>query len=136
MRQITIRLQPNEDLREGIERIAREHDIRAGCILSIVGGVKNANLRMAGSTPEAQTMWEWNEPLEIVSGTGTISPDGCHIHASFSRTDGSVIGGHLRQGCIVALTAEIVLLIFDDVRYARERDEETGFPELVAVSRQ
>lgn len=130
MRQITVRLKPDEDLRGGIERMAKEHGVRAGCVLSIVGGVKQAKLRMAGSTPEAQTMQEWNEPLEIVSGTGTISPDGCHIHASFSRTNGSVIGGHLRHGCIVAFTAEIILFAFDDVRYARATDEETGFPEL------
>ena len=133
MKQITKRLKPGEDLRGGIEQMIKTHGIKAGCVLSIVGGLKNARLRMAGSTPEAQAMKEWNEPFEIVSGTGTISPDGCHIHVSLSDRTGHVIGGHLRAGCTVALTAEIVLLAFDDVQYAREMDTETGFPELVVT---
>ena len=130
MKQITKRLKPGEDLRGGIEQMVKEHNIQAGCILSIVGGIKNAKLRMAGSTPEKQTMKEWDEPFEIVSGTGTISPDGLHIHVSLSDAIGNVIGGHLRMGCVVAPTAEIVLLEFDDVQYTRTMDQETGFPEL------
>ena len=131
MRQITKRLKPYEDLRGGIEHIVKVHNIKAGCILSIVGGLRNAKLRMAGSTPETQTIREWNESFEIVSGTGTISPDGLHIHVSLSDRTGNVIGGHLRAGCVIALTAEVVLLAFDDIQYAREMDTETGFPELI-----
>lgn len=131
MKQITARLKHGDDLREGIERLVKQHDIQAGCILSMVGGLKKARLRMAGSEPDNQIMKEFNEPFEIVSGTGTLSPDGCHIHVALSNRAGSASGGHLRAGCIVALTAEIVLLAFDDVRYAREMDKGTGFSELV-----
>jgi len=131
MKQITARLKHGDDLREGIERLVKQHDVQAGCILSMVGGLTKAHLRMAGSEPDNQIMKEYNEPFEIVSGTGTLSPDGCHIHVSLSDQTGSVIGGHLLAGCSVALTAEIILIAFDDVRYAREMDGGTGFPELV-----
>ena len=85
---------------------------------------------MAGATPEAQDVRRFDGPLEIVSGTGTISKDGCHIHVSVSDREGSVFGGHLKDGCPVALTAEIVIGIFDDVSYKRVPDGDTGFKEL------
>ena len=66
-----------------------------------------------------------------MSGTGTLSQDGCHIHISISDSKGVVIGGHLTKGCIVRTTAEIVLLTFDDVVYKRKFDKNTGFDELV-----
>lgn len=130
MRQITFRLGPGQLLKEEIERSARETPIRAGVLLSIVGGLDMAVLRMAGATPEKQVVRSIPGPLEIVAGTGTLSADGCHIHVALSDADGEVVGGHLKDGCIVGTTAEIVLGIFDDVRYRRRHDDATGFPEL------
>ena len=62
---------------------------------------------------------------------GTVSENGCHLHASFAREDLSVFGGHLRPGCLVNTTAEIVLAVLDDFRFARKPDEHTGYDELV-----
>ena len=126
MKQITKRLRQGQGLREEIEKLVKENDVKAGVVVSIVGGLKNANLRMA----DGKTVKSWDEPLEIVSGTGTLSQDGCHIHISASKLDGSVIGGHLKEGCIVKETVEIVLLVFDDVEYVRKPDKETGYNEL------
>ena len=130
MHQITFRLKPGQDLRKEIEKIALDKDIEAGVLLSVVGGLENAKLRIAGSEPEGQIVKEWPGPFEIVSGTGTISKNGCHIHVSLSDKEGSVIGGHLKDGCIVKSTAEIVLLVFEDISYKRTLDEKTGFNEL------
>lgn len=130
MKQITFRLKPGQYLKEEIEKITREKDIRAGVLLSIVAGLENAVLRMAGSEPENQIIKRWDGPFEVVSGIGTISKNGCHIHVSISDREGNVIGGHLRDGCVVFKTAEIVLGIFDDVVYSRKPDKETGFNEL------
>ena len=130
MRQITIRLKPRQDLKAEIEKIARDEDIKAGVLLSVVGGLENARLRMPGAKPENQIVKEWKGPLEIVSGTGTISKEGCHIHISLSDQEGQVVGGHLKDGCVVKNTAEIVLGIFDDVTFKRVLDKDTGFEEL------
>lgn len=130
MNQSTFRLKPGQDLKKEIEKAAREKDIKAGVLLSIVGNLEKAALRMPGSTPENQTIKKWDGPFEIVSGTGTVSKDGCHIHVSLSDKSGNVIGGHLKEGCIVKYTAEIVIGIFDGVSYKRILDKETGFPEL------
>jgi len=130
MRQLTFRLKTGQFLKEEIEERVKAAGIRAGVLLSIVGGLQNAVLRMAGSTSKDQIVKKWDKDFEIVSGTGTISRDGCHIHVSLSDLDGNVIGGHLKDGCAVRFTAEIVIGVFDDVSYVRVHDDETGFKEL------
>jgi predicted DNA-binding protein with PD1-like motif len=130
MKQITVRLRPGQYLKEEIEKLAAEKNIGAGVLLSIVGGLESAVLRMAGAEPDNQPVKKWNEPFEIVSGTGTISKDGCHIHVALSDKEGNVIGGHLKDGCIVNSTAEIVIGVFEGVEYRRVFDGETGFKEL------
>jgi predicted DNA-binding protein with PD1-like motif len=127
MKQITKRLTPGQDLREEIEKLVKENQVKAGVVLSVVGGIKEGYFRM----PDGKTVRHLGKPLEIVSGTGTISQDNCHIHISASDEEGSVVGGHLKPGCTVKETAEVVLLVFDDVVYKREPDENTGYDELV-----
>lgn len=130
MKQITFRLKPGQLFKEEIEKAAIEKNITAGVLLSAVGSLHNAVLRMAGAKPEKQVVNKYEGPFEIVSGTGTISKQGCHIHASISDKEGRVIGGHLKDGCIVEVTMEIVIGIFEDVNYNRILDNETGFNEL------
>ncbi|MFH0712792.1 MAG: PPC domain-containing DNA-binding protein [Candidatus Jorgensenbacteria bacterium] len=126
MKQTTKRLKPGEDLREEIEKIVKENDIQAGCILSVVGSLSRASLRMA----DGKKIKSWDKPFEIVAGTGTVSVNGCHIHIAISDNDGNVFGGHLKEGCVVRTTAEIVLLVFSEAKYKRIFDEETGYNEL------
>jgi predicted DNA-binding protein with PD1-like motif len=130
MRQLSFRLKPGDDLKKEIIRRTKEAKISAGVLLSIVGGLERATLRMAGSTPENQIVKTWDGPFEIVSGTGTFSKDGPHIHVTLSDQTGGVVGGHLKDDCIVKLTVEVVIGIFDDVTYERTLDSATGFPEL------
>ncbi|MCR4311659.1 MAG: DNA-binding protein [Candidatus Uhrbacteria bacterium] len=134
MRQIAYRLRPGELLKESIEQKAIDESIGAGVLLSIVGGVKKAVLRMAGSEAHNSVVKTWDDQFEIVAGTGTISKDGCHIHVALSDRDGKVIGGHLKDGCIVEFTCEIVVGIFDDVVFERRADEDTKFNELNVIA--
>lgn len=92
MRQLSFRLKPGQLLKEEIEK--RIKDIKAGVLLLIVGCLENAVLRMAGATPDKQDIRNFQGPFEIVSGTGTVSKDGCHIHISLSDKKGKVTGGH------------------------------------------
>lgn len=128
MRQLTFRLKSGQLLKEEIE--SRAKNVKAGVLLSVVGALENANLRMPGATPENQVVKNFNGPFEIVSGTGTVSKSGCHLHISVSRQDGHVLGGHLKNGCRVRVTAEVVLGIFEDISYKRTFDKDTGFREL------
>lgn len=131
MQQISVRLKPGELLKESIESLVESRGITAGCVVSLVGSLSHAVLRMAGATADHSPVKEWDEPVEIVSVTGTISANGCHIHMGISDKDGAVFGGHLKNGCMVATTVEVVLLVFSDVKYKRLPDADTGFNELV-----
>ena len=121
------RLLPNQDLKISFEAYAKENQIKAGVILTCVGSLKSATLKMA----DENVIKTFEQRFEIVSLVGTFSSDGCHLHVSLSDADGKVIGGHLKDGCIIYTTAEIVIGEIDNFVFTREIDESTGFNELV-----
>jgi predicted DNA-binding protein with PD1-like motif len=82
MKHLAFRLKSGQLLKEEIEM--RVKNIQAGVLLSIVGALENANLRMAGATPDKQDIRSFDGPFEIVSGTVTVSKDDCHFHVSLS----------------------------------------------------
>ncbi len=131
MKQIAFRLKPGQLLKEEIEKIAVDHNIEAGVLLSVVAGLNKVILRMSGATPAKQDIRTWTGHYEVVSGTGTISKAGCHIHISVSDSEGHVFGGHLKDGCTIYPTAEVVIGIIEDAKFLRVMDEKTGFGELV-----
>ncbi len=122
-----IRLTKGSDLKESIVAYAKEHNIEAGCVLSGVGCVSHAHIRLA----KAINFLDIEKDYEIVSITGTISPAGVHIHISLSDEEGNTIGGHLSEGTIINTTCELVILELPDYKFTREMDETTGFKELV-----
>jgi predicted DNA-binding protein with PD1-like motif len=127
MRNYTFRLKPGQDLFVSIESLVGEENIQAGCVLSGVGSLTHAKLRLA----DREYLSEYDGHFEIVSITGTVSIHGSHLHISVADEDGKTIGGHLESGCKIYTTAEIVLAIFDDVVYRREFAEDSGYEELV-----
>lgn len=126
------RLTRGQDLYKEISRYAAEHHIAAGAVVSAVGCVYRWELRDATGV----RVRSGDEEAEIVSLMGTVSENGCHLHASFAREDMSVFGGHLRPGCLVNTTGEIVLLELEDFEFFREPDGKTGYDELVIRKRQ
>lgn len=131
MQTVTVRLTPGADLKHETERVQQQHDITAGFIVSCVGGLRNVCVRMAGVQPNKQDIRSYQGHFEIVSLVGTISPDGVHIHVSFSDQEGAVLGGHLKEGTVVDPTAELVVGYDKTLRFRRELDSATGFPELL-----
>jgi predicted DNA-binding protein with PD1-like motif len=130
MRVHTFRLTPGTDLKDELARLTKAHMLRAGCILSCVGSLSRARLRMPGVVGEAEAFRTFVEPMEIVSLTGTLGPDGLHVHVSLSRRDGACIGGHLVSGCIVNTTAELVIGELPEIEFRRLPDPATGYNEL------
>lgn len=131
MKAHAFRLTGGADLRESLEATVRSSGIRAGCVLTCVGSLSRAVLRMPG----AADFIELERDFEIVSMEGTLSPDGCHVHAAISDHSGAVLGGHLVSGCIVRTTAEIILVEMETLDFAREHDAATGFAELIVRPR-
>lgn len=135
MRALAFRLTPGTDLRAELERLAQAHDLHAACILTCVGSLSHARLRLPGAAGEAERFTTLVEPLEIVSLTGTLGLGGLHAHVSLARGDGSCLGGHLVHGCRVRTTAELVLGDLPDVEFRRAPDPATGYDELTIQPR-
>jgi predicted DNA-binding protein with PD1-like motif len=132
MKTHTFRLKPQQDLFDSIEAFVKQNNIEAGCVLSSVGSLTHATLRLANR----EYYNEYEGHFEIVSITGTVSIHGSHIHIAISDGDGVTIGGHLVSGCKIYTTAEIVMLELDDVVYKREwLENDSGYEELVVYKR-
>lgn len=88
---------------------------------------------MGGAAGDAEAFRTFEEPMEIVSLTGTLGPEGMHVHISLSRRDGACVGGHLVSGCIVHTTAELVIGELPGVEFRRQPDAATGYNELTVT---
>lgn len=121
-----IRLKPGEDLRQSLTGFVRDHQIKAGWIITCVGSLTQYHLRFANQ-PQGDTA---QGHFEIVSLTGTLSVNGSHLHMAVSDSSGATIGGHLLDGNIVYTTAEIVIGTSDDLEFTREKDGTTPWQEL------
>jgi predicted DNA-binding protein with PD1-like motif len=127
-----LRLHPGQDLKHELDAFAKANHLQAGFVITCVGSLRKIALRPANQ----------KEPLlreakfEIVSLTGTFSPDGSHLHISLSDSTGTTIGGHLLAGNEIYTTAEIVLGEADQLQFSRETDPETTFKELKIRNRE
>ena len=126
MKEHAFRLRKGDDLRLSIDEYAKKHNIKAAVIVSAVGCLSKTILRNAGATRTITI----KKDVEIVSATGTISPEASHIHISVSDENLTTYGGHLKIGSIVDITAEIALLELENYTFKRKLDD-TGYECLV-----
>nr|WP_230679023.1 PPC domain-containing DNA-binding protein [Hymenobacter properus] len=121
-----LRLRPGDDLRQSITAFAKTHNIRAGAMVTCVGSLTVATLRLANQ--EGPSVYRGR--FEIVSLVSTLSVNGSHLHLAMSDSTGRTIGGHLLDGCRVYTTAEIVLSELTELEFRREPDPTFGYQEL------
>ncbi|MFN7899832.1 MAG: PPC domain-containing DNA-binding protein [Synechococcaceae cyanobacterium] len=126
MKVVPLRLQPGADLRLALEAWMGAQQEQAGCVISAVGSLSLAQLRLAGATQATA----FRGDLEIVSLSGTLSPDGIHLHIAIAGSSGTVTGGHLCTGSLVRTTAELVIGLLPEWRFRRELDPATGYSEV------
>jgi predicted DNA-binding protein with PD1-like motif len=116
---ILSRLMPEEDLFAGLSKIAGDHGIKRGVILSAIGSLKNVvfvNVRPHTVVPvktEDMIQIEDAGPFELLSLEGNFSSQEggepvIHLHAILGTSSGSVSGGHLLKATVFT-TAEILL---------------------------
>ena len=91
---LAFRLTPGQELKAELHRLAMANNVKAGCVLTCVGSLKDAEIRFA-DRPEATRL---EGPFEIVSLTGTLSPDGDHLHIALGDKDGRTVSGHFVSG--------------------------------------
>jgi uncharacterized protein len=127
MRTVVVRLRPGQDLKRELLAVAERERVQAGWVLTCVGSLSRATLRLAGAGRQATR----DGALEIVALVGTLSGRDSHLHLAVADDQGATFGGHLLGGCVVRTTAEVVLGADDRLRFEREHDPETGYHELV-----
>ncbi len=126
MKTHAIRLRPGQDIKIALENFVKEKNIKAGFIVTCVGSLERAVLRMA----DENITEAYNRKFEITSLVGTLSPDGIHLHIALADETGKIIGGHLKEGSCVYSTAEIIIGESETHTFSRLHDKETGFKEL------
>ena len=133
------RLKLGSDLLHSLQEIVIEEGIMAGVILTGLGLLGEARLRNCESVPKEfpitdsnRSFLDYNEPLEILSLSGTVSTaEGSpliHAHITLSGVEKKgikVIGGHLIDGCVVAAFAEVVIMELEDIEMVKGYDAET-----------
>ena len=126
MNAIALRLKPQQDLRAELEAVVQQQAIEAACIVTCVGSLTKATLRLAAQS-EA-TVFE--RKFEIVSLTGVMSRWGSHYHIAIADSTGQTIGGHLLSGSLIYTTAEIIIGVLPQFSFKRALDQATGYREL------
>lgn len=132
MKYYAFRLLPGMDLKKEISKFVIENNIKAGALITCVGSLTHAKLRLA----DENIIKEYDEKFEILSLVGTLGLDGIHLHISLGDSKGNVIGGHLLDGCTIYTTAEIVIGDILNLAFNRELSPETGFKELEIKNRE
>jgi predicted DNA-binding protein with PD1-like motif len=122
---LPLRLPPGEDLRRALEATATAAG-SGSFVVSGIGSLWHPRLRFAAA--EAETQLEG--PFEILSLSGSITPEGAHLHIAVADGQGQVVGGHLCHGSRVRTTAEILLACPDGWQLSRLDDATTGYQEL------
>jgi len=104
MRAVPLHLEAGSDVRRSLEQLALEHN-SGGFVLSVVGNLSQAAFACPGKSAPTVLAGE----LEIITLQGTISPDGVHLHLSFSDANCQVWGGHLEHGTLVLRGADLLV---------------------------
>jgi predicted DNA-binding protein with PD1-like motif len=130
MRTLVFRVYPKQDLKQEIALRCKAANVTSGCIVSAVGSVSHAIVRIA----DGKTIQSRHEDMEIVSLTGTISRDGDHLHILCIDKEHKTFGGHLKEGTLIHTTCEIVVADFsDEWTLRRSLDPDTGYDELTVT---
>jgi predicted DNA-binding protein with PD1-like motif len=132
---VATRLKEGQDLKISIEKLVAALNLSAATVISGVGSLTAAKLRMAGAEINKQEVRSLDGPFEIVSLTGNLGPNRTHLHVSLSDKTGKVVGGHVKEGCVVHTTVELVLAVEDILIFGSVPDPDTGFDELSIQSK-
>ncbi len=125
------RVKPKQELLAAITANCREHKITSGVIIGIIGSAEKATINCVKELPAKFTSRELPEPLEIVSGHGSVAlMNGetlLHIHLQVANKDAGW-GGNLASATILS-TAEVTI---GELNYQLQRqfDSYTGLNEL------
>ena len=103
------KLETGRDLLISLQEMAIKEN-KAGYILSVVGNLSKARIQCPGQKQSTLI----KNTLEIISLNGTINPNHCHLHISFSDGNCNVWAGHLKEGTIILKNADMLIGFLDE----------------------
>ena len=110
------KLETGKDLLISLQEMAIKEN-KAGYILSVVGNLSRARIQCPGKKQSTLI----KNTLEIVSLNGTISPNHCHLHISFSDGNCNMWAGHLKEGTIILKAADMLIGFLDENLIKKEK---------------
>lgn len=116
----SLRLDPGEDLLEGLQRAATELGVRDGAFLGGIGSLTSYHVHVVSSTdlPPENAFMKGEGPFDILAITGHVMGGRVHAHLTFSDTE-RAMGGHLEPGSHVLTFAIVTLAELLDTDLAR-----------------
>lgn len=127
---VVARIKGGVSLLEGIRGVVRREGIEKGIFITGVGALQRAVFRNLKRFPREfpvtdkdRLYLEINQPLELVSLTGHVSPkeDGepnIHVHFSASTVKGDTVvtlGGHLTEGTITSIKVAVAIAVVEGI---------------------
>ena len=117
------KLETGKDLLISLKELAKKEN-KVGYILSIVGNLSEARIKCPGKKQPTLI----KNTLEIISLNGTIDPNSCHLHISFSDGNCNVWAGHLEEGTIILKTADMLIGFLDE--NCIQKEEITNYKQI------
>ena len=111
------KLETGRDLLMSLQEMAIKEN-KAGYILSVVGNLSKARIQCPGKKQSTLI----KNTLEIVSLNGTINPNHCHLHISFSDGNCNIWAGHLKEGTIILKAADMLIGFLDENLIKKEKN--------------
>jgi len=126
---IVARLETGENYLNSLLKIAQKEKISSGIILNSIGMLKNVELAYFQGKGKYKRN-RFKDPMEVTATQGNIgkTENGkykLHVHTTLADESGYAYAGHLEKGT-VWVTAEILILKLDKVKFIRKLENETG----------
>ncbi|MFW9914708.1 MAG: PPC domain-containing DNA-binding protein [Candidatus Thorarchaeota archaeon] len=127
---LTLALKKGDDLLESVQQACEKKKIYGGSIISGIGALSQCYLGYFDLDSREYRTITINEPVELVntSGTITLTENGKafpHIHLIVANSKSQCFGGHAMSGCLISVTAELMVLGFEKP-LTRKLDPETN----------
>ena len=111
-----LKLETGADLLISLQEMAKKEN-KEGYLLSVVGNLSKARIQCPGKKQSTLI----KNTLEIISLNGTINPNSCHLHISFSDGNCNVWAGHLKEGTIILKAADMLIGFLDENLIKKEK---------------
>ena len=126
---LVVKLEAEDDILQSIERVVKQEGIKAGFVVSGIGGTHDTEIGALRGKSHVREIIE--EQMEILSLSGSVSSDDpvLHIHITIAGVSHHAMGGHLFSAKAFPF-AEILIRKFDHIDMKRRLNDNSAFKEL------